>query len=143
MTDRRWPTREQWAANAEKAVRHACYPHQRVPEDLHTWADQDDRDLLARRAVEARRACNRIARTLAGDTTRVQLADIDREMTAIQMLVRLWDGVLAQRETATTQAVEDAVAREVARRQTDEAWERELRRRADIDKPWVITGSVT
>lgn len=63
-----WPSREEWAAQAEYAVRTACYPRERVSPDPASWLTaeerQDARDLLALIHPAARRLLHRAIRPL-------------------------------------------------------------------------------
>lgn len=136
MTAREWPTREQWQDDAEKSVRQACYPHQRVSDQVADWADTDEREQLAHVARQARLGASRVARLLERDG--VRLADVERELTDVHRLLRFWKPVQERAAAAANQAVEDAVAAEVERRQTDEAWERQLRWRDQVDGDWVL-----
>jgi hypothetical protein len=200
---REWPSREEWQAKAEYAVRTACTMYERLdrlqPDTCWSSLAEDvEMEELARpAAVELRRLLTaeidrlrallpdrpkhtkpRVAWFLALEGARyedaVNLSALERMRTDVQRAVRneAWGGVAwplgrlrksypailltddllaahdrmeelsaaaAERRRAAAQAAEDAaVAREVARRATDEAWEQELERRREIESPRVI-----
>lgn len=49
---RDWPSREEWAARAEHAVRTACYPMERVPEGAENYLSEDEVAEMDRLYVE-------------------------------------------------------------------------------------------
>jgi hypothetical protein len=136
MSTREWPSREQWQADAEKSVRQACYPRERVSDQVANWADTDERAQLAHVARQARLGAGRVARLIEQDGTR--LDDIQRELYDVHRLLRFWEPVQERAGVAADQAVEEAVAAEIERRKTDEAWERQLRWRDQVDGEWVL-----
>jgi hypothetical protein len=77
-----------------------------------------------------------VARLLEADGTR--LADVELELTDIRLLLRFWGPVAQRAAAAADEAVETAVAAEIESRTTDEAWAKELQRRAAIDGEWVL-----
>lgn len=131
---REWPTREQWAADAEKAVRTACYPSQRVSSKVADWADEAERAQLAHVAGNARLGMSRVASMLREGREFLELSDVDTEMSRVHTWIRQWEAIQNRATAAAEVAVEAAIATQVAYRQTDEAWAKELRRREEIDE---------
>jgi len=158
-------TREEWAANAERSVRLACYSRERIPAGhaVYTWtqeAEELGRELAAKtrtvltarlgdatgqRAVDIRsRRLNLGRYAKAGEWGEVaatirralnhELADVDTatlayDLACLEKLVReRTAAIYALAEELTKQAIEA----EIARRATDEAWQRELKRRDEI-----------
>lgn len=128
--------REQWQADAERFVRHACYPHERVSDQVSVYTEDAERAQLAHIARAARLGAGRVARLLEKDGVRV--ADIERELTDVHRLLRFWKPVQERAADAAEAAVTAAIDAEVERRRTDGAWEQELRRRAMINADWVL-----
>jgi predicted transcriptional regulator len=199
---REWPSREEWQAKAEYAVRTSCTMYERLdraqPDTCWSSLAEDvEMEELARpAAAELRRLLTaeinrlrallpdrpkntkpRVAWFVALEGKRYEdacnLSSLEVMRTDIQRAVRneawgrvtwhlgrvrkypairLTDDLLAahdrmeelsaaatERRRAAAQAIEDAaVAREVARRATDEAWEQELERRRQVESPRVI-----
>ncbi|MEV7770522.1 hypothetical protein [Kitasatospora sp. NPDC086791] len=77
MTNRFWPTREEWAANAEHYVRTACAPKERVSNRPADWLATDElaeaRALIPAILKAARAGLNREVASL-----RAQLGDIPK-----------------------------------------------------------------
>lgn len=203
MSDRQWPSRSEWQAKAEYAVRTGCTMYERLDqlqpgavwsslgediemEELARPAAAELRGLLTAeigrlRAKLPDRPANsrpRAAWFVALEGERYEdacnLGSLEAMRRELQKAVRggAWGGVVWHlgrvrkhyaairlpdevlaahdrmeelseaarvRRRAAAQAAEDAaVAREVARRVTDEAWEKELERRARVDSPRVI-----
>ncbi|MFF9287468.1 hypothetical protein [Streptomyces griseosporeus] len=203
MTARAWPSREEWQAKAEYAVRTACTKYERLdraqPDTV--WfslaEEQEFEDLAAPAATEFRAlltaeinrlrsllpdrpkkgrprnawfvvqegqayedACNLGAlEEMRRDVQRArrdgqwgvihwQLGRVRKNYAQIALpahLLRAHDrmaelqAAAEKRRNEAADAVEQAaIAREVARRATDEAWAQELERRAAIDNPRVI-----
>jgi hypothetical protein len=203
VTARAWPSRAEWQAKAEYAVRTACTKYERVdrlqPDTV--WSslaeDHEFEELAAPAAVQIRSlltpeinrlrsllpdrpektrerglwfvglegqayedACNlgaleemrrdveRARRKQQWGTVCWELGRIRSHYTAIALpadLLKAHDRMLElqaaaekRREAAADAAEQAAIEREVARRATDEAWAKELQRRADIDHPRVI-----
>ncbi|UBU11616.1 hypothetical protein [Nonomuraea gerenzanensis] len=189
MHTRTWPTREEWAAGAEDAVRTQCYPWQRVPESVEHYLtpaevaerDQFDRDLSAATRPVVATEIKRLKATLPsarptkvmeafhwyealdpqGQETEQRIQILERVRTALYHRARgiaaddresvfsVPDMVTNQtelkrldalntkhsrlRDKAIEQALHEAIAREVAHRNSDEGWAAELERRARID----------
>ena len=204
MTGRAWPSREEWQASAEKAVRTFCTPSERLArinpgarwstldediefEELATKAAKDVRPLLTQEIgrlrqtlpdrpaagrprmawfielegqryedactlgdlEEMRRDIQRAVRDSNWGTAAWEVGRLfDHYHPAITMSLALCNAVQRMRalsaaaqerhDQAAREAVDAAVAAEVARRATEEAWQKELERRADIDSPRVI-----
>ena len=203
MTARAWPSREEWQAKAEYAVRTACTKYERLDrlQPGTVWSslgeDVEFEELAAPAAVEIRAlltpeierlralfpdrpaksrarglwfvalegqayedACNlgaleemrrdveRARRNRQWGTVCWELGRIRSHYTAITLpdsLLRAHDRMLQlqaaaekRREVAANAAEQAAVEREIARRATDEAWAKELERRAALDNPRVI-----
>src|SRR5881392_487904 len=203
MSARAWPSREEWQADAERAVRTFCTKYERLdrlqPDTV--WSslaeDQEFEDLAAPAAVQIRAllapeierlrallpdrppksrarikwfvaldgqayedACNlgaleemrrdvdRARRKQQWGTVCWELGRIRRHYKAVPLpadllaahdrMIGLQTAADRRREAAADAAELAAVEREIARRTTDEAWQQELERRADIDHPRVI-----
>lgn len=203
MTARAWPSREEWQAKAEYAVRTSCTMYERLDrqqpntvwitlaedrevEDLaftaagtlrslltaeinrlrrlhpdrpstahqrakwaaglseEAWETATNLGALEQMRTEIHRArtaenwrevawqLNRIHRSYSGIQLPVELAEADDRIQAVFSLVD------ERRREAAVKVERAAVAAEVARRATDEAWAQELERRAAIDHPRVI-----
>lgn len=166
-----WPTREEWQAKAEHAARTSCFAHERVSNDPSDWlTDQElsDGHALAAKVVRATRTAlgkagrandryalndaNRRARTDYADFNDVAYgwAEIARTARSVDALPEVAEqlGALAEkmrisRDEAAQTAEDQAVAKAVAERATDEAWEKELKRRARVEQgPQVTTITV-
>ncbi|UQA95689.1 hypothetical protein [Streptomyces halobius] len=197
---RQWPTRAEWQASAEYAVRTRCPAVDRLPADavFHTPEEAAEARMLARAAAgQARPALTaaitalrarlpdrpaagraRVAWFLALDadreavaeelaaleSSRTRLARAAREehlgavLDELQRLLRssavtppealpasaarlqeLADAATVRRDQAAEAALQEAIAAEVARRCTDEVWEKELERRARVEAgPLVV-----
>jgi hypothetical protein len=200
---REWPSREEWQASAESAVRTACTMYERLdrtqPDTCWSSLAEDiEMENLARPAAAALRrlltaeidrlrallpdrpknsgpraawfvalegqryedACNlgalegmrrdiqRAVRNEAWGVVAWHLGRVRKNYPAIRLTGRLLaahdrmeelSAAATERRRTAAQAVEDAaVAREVARRATDEAWEQELERRRQVESPRVI-----
>lgn len=127
-----WPSREEWIADAERSVRHSCYPSERVSERLDAWTDAAQREQLGHLARGARLAAGRAARAI--EKPHATLADVSSELHRIEALLRVWRQVEARAASAAEEALAVAIAQRIAYRQTDEAWQREVERRAEIDR---------
>jgi hypothetical protein len=117
-------TRQQWQEAAEYDVRTACFPSERVSSCLADWLTGDDRENLAYHAKRARAELFQIMKN-PGDIT-------VNDWQNIRMAARILAEAVATCETAGLDAQQAAIEKETARRQTDEAWERELAERERI-----------
>ena len=203
MSTRAWPSREEWQAKAEYAVRTSCTMYERLDrlqpganwfslaeetefEELAAPAAAEMRTLLTSEVERLRalfpdrpdRSRERIAWFVALEgqayddactlgsleemRTEVNRArrkkkwgavawhlgrlrshypDIplgEQLLAAHDRMTELSDAAGERRRRAAIAAEQAAVDREIARRATDEAWAKELERRADIDHPRVI-----
>lgn len=203
MTGRAWPSREEWQAKAEYAVRTFCTRYERLdraqPDTV--WfslaEDIEFEELAVPAAAELRRLLtteiNRLRAKLPGRPaksralsawfvelegqayedacslgalegmrTDVQRARRNQLWTAVawhlrrvrkhytqivlpdslasacDRMVELMDVATARRAEAARAVEQSAIAKEVARRATDEAWQQEIERRANIDSPRVV-----
>lgn len=162
-----WPTREEWQAKAEQAERTSCFPRQRVSSDPAHWLAADEMDegrKLAAKLVRATRIAlgkadraadrydmndwNRRAVDEDADVDDVasgwwqiaryaRSAEVAPEMA--DRLTTLSESMRQRRDTAAAAAEEQAVAKTVAERATDDAWEKELKRRARIERGPQLT----
>jgi hypothetical protein len=203
VSGRAWPSREEWQAKAEYAVRTSCTKYERLDrlQPNTTWSslaeDQEFED-LAEPAVkqiralltpeierlrallpdrpdktrarglwlvalegqayedacnlgaleEMRRNVERARRKQQWGTVCWELGRIRSHYTQITLpsdllaahdrMLELQAAAEKRREAAADAALQAAVEREVSRRATDEAWAKELERRAAIDHPRVI-----
>jgi hypothetical protein len=123
-------SREAWMANAEYAVRTACYPRQRVSDRAADYLD--DPHEMAMILREIRTEMTRAIRALeAGTAGAFEIERLGRNLRDCGK----WLAEAEQRRNeAADRAVEEAVAAERVRRSTDEAWNAELKRRADLER---------
>lgn len=195
---REWPSREEWAADAERSVHLACFSLERVPvgvEHYLTAEELTERDVLlvalsaaarkpltteisrlraelpstppsapAERSMwfyalaeqhqrawsriqdleRARREIGRRARGIIDDQFGYTVLHLDvvefvEDRDALERLRALETAYETRRLTAADKAVEEAIAKTVARRNSDAGWAAELKRRARIDGGPVIT----
>lgn len=157
-----WPTREEWQANAEQAERTSCFPRQRVSADPADWLTGDEMEegrQLAAKLVRATRIAlgkadraadrydmndwNRRATDEDADVDDVasgwwQVAryarSVDVQSEAADRLAALAEVMRQARDAAGEEATEHAVAKVVAARATDAEWEKELQRRARVER---------
>lgn len=162
-----WPTREEWQAKAEHAARTSCFAHERVSDDPSDWLSGQelaDGHSLAAKVVRATRIAlgkagrgnDRYALNDANRRTRTDYAtfndvaygwaEIARTARSVDVLPEATEqlGALAEkmqsaRDEAAQAAEEQAVAKAVAERATDEAWEKELKRRARVERGPQLT----
>jgi predicted transcriptional regulator len=203
MSDRTWPTREQWAAKAEHYIRTLATPSEWASKQPNTFLTNDElaeADQLVTTIVKASRASithrtNPLRRSLPDMPTGAALydwldqitpgqrADADQlldllscrrdlnssaklvagEYATTDNLLHGWSrvvvaaakagagsadaGRLAElarklrtgRDNAAEEALNASIAREVARRNSDDGWQEELERRARIDAGPVVT----
>lgn len=162
-----WPTREEWQAKGEYAARTQCYTWQRVSTDPAEWLTADELTearSLAVAVVKATRtaltragrgnerpALNEHGRAAARDWADVNDLTYDwgritstassvgaaPEQTA--RLAALSAAMVGRRDNAADEALETAIAREVAERATEEGWQKEVQRRARIDRGPMLT----
>lgn len=166
-----WPTREEWQAKAEQAERTSCFPHQRVSSNPTDWLSADEVDegrKLAAKLVRAARIAlgkadrvaerhdmndwNRQATDEDADVDDVtsgwwQIAryarSVDVQPETADRLAALAEQMRQTRDAAASEATERAVAKVVAARATDAEWEKELQRRARVERgPQVTTITV-
>ncbi|MGW2010917.1 hypothetical protein [Streptomyces nigrescens] len=162
-----WPTRDEWQAKAEEAERTSCFPRQRVSADPADWLTADEMDegrKLAAKLVRATRIAlgkvnratdrydmndwNRRAVDVDADVDDVasgwwQVAryarSVDVQPEAADRLTALAGAMRQARDVAAGEATEQAVAKAVAARATDAEWEKELKRRARIERGPQLT----
>lgn len=162
-----WPTRQQWQAQAEQSERTSCFPRQRVSSDPSNWLNAaemaEGRELAAKLVRVTRTALGKAGRAnerpdlnehnrtaLDEDATIDDVAFGWREIAryargadvqpeAADRLVTLADAMRQARDTAAEAAEEKAVAAAIAARATDAEWERELKRRARIERGPQLT----
>ncbi|WP_405747888.1 hypothetical protein [Streptomyces canus] len=166
-----WPTRDEWQAKAEQSERTSCFPRQRVSSDPADWLTADEIDegrKLAAKLVRATRIAlgkadrvadrydmndwNRRAVDEDADVDDVasgwwQIARYARSVDVIpeaaDHLTALSESMRQKRDSAADAAEEQAVAKAVAEGATDEAWEKELKRRTRVERgPQVTTITV-
>ncbi|MEV8638959.1 hypothetical protein AB0395_45625 [Streptosporangium sp. NPDC051023] len=199
-----WPSREEWAAAAERSVRTACMPLERVPEgaehyltadevaemdrlhvslsasvrtpltaeikrlqrqlpwpppakplDRSRWHDglTADQQAAWQRLCELRNARLDVGRRAKGQTDQLigwvrfplehsvlsaDVAPLVPDAEALARLAELEAKYGRLREQAAQDALDAAIARTVAERNSDEGWARELERRARIDGGPVV-----
>jgi hypothetical protein len=203
VTNRSWPSREEWAANAENHIRTLCLPAERVSSRPADWLADEEMtrmtDLAVSVRAHTRRAINKAARPLQAvladepkraadhlawidsldherlrqyhhlqhlrsDRARLNAAvrratytyatlndvlfgfsdvvDIAREHApdaeGISRLSALVGKLIERRDKAAQDALEAAIARERTKRNSDEGWAAEVKRRARIDGGPVI-----
>lgn len=157
-----WPTREEWQAEAEQSERTSCFPRQRVSSDPTDWISADEMDegrKLAAKLVRATRIAlgkaDRVAdrydmndwsrRAVDEDADVGDVASgwwqiaryarsVDVMPGAADRLTALSESMRQKRNSAADAAEEQAVAKAVVERATDEAWEKELKRRARVER---------
>jgi hypothetical protein len=160
-------TREQWIAAAEQYVRTSCYTSQRVTANPNAWlsdAELDEaRTLVAAIVRKTRTALSKAGRANArinlnahgrdaagpyADITALSIAwgHIATYANSVQAapeetarLESLHCQMVNARDAAAEEALQAAIACEVAKRNEPGAWERELERRASIGVPRVTT----
>lgn len=166
-----WPTRDEWQAKAEQSERTSCFPRQRVSSDPTDWLTTDEmnegRKLTAKLVRATRIALGRADRVAdrydMNDWNRRALdedADVDDVASgwwqvahyarsvdvhpeAADRLAELAETMRQGRDAAAEEATEHAVAKAVAARATDAEWEKELQRRARVERgPQVTTITV-
>ncbi|MFI1203535.1 hypothetical protein ACH4VR_29585 [Streptomyces sp. NPDC020883] len=162
-----WPTRQEWQARAEQAERSSCHARDRVSPDPAHWlpaAEVDEGHKLAAKLIRP----TRIALGAAGRAgerpslnqwyrdARDQDATVDavasgwwhlaRYARSVEVMPEVADRLTALadtmrrgRDAAAREGEDKAVSETIARRATDEAWERELRRRARVPQTTTIT----
>ena len=203
MTGRAWPSREEWQAKAEYAVRTSCTMYERLnriqPDVVWTTLAEDTeleelsvpvatalRPLLTAEIdrLQARfpdrpkkgrarslwfveladQACNDAGNLGALEEIRTEVQRARREgkpgaiawnvgrirhhyatitlpadlLTAHDRMEAIYNAADERRRAAAIDAQQAAIRKEIARRATDEAWQQELERRADIDSPRVF-----
>jgi hypothetical protein len=202
---RSWRSRQEWAAEAEHAVRTACYPLERVPEGVEHYLSEDEVAEMDRLYVELsksvrapltaeikrlqgllpspppakpveradwydnlddeqQRAWQRlqnlrtarleIGRRANGQTYNLVgwmrtdlnysvlssvVASFVPDQEALDRLAGLEAKYTKLRQRAANDALDAAIAREIAKRNSDEGWAKELERRAQIDGGHVLT----
>lgn len=201
---RMWPSREEWAADAARWARTACYPLERVPEEaehyltsdevaemwrLHMavsaaarpvltaeidrlnatlpqpvptrvadridWCDRATPEQMAAHQrmstlKHIRRDVGRVAsgRTdpLAGRWNPFDFTVLAKQSAGLLSGLDGWSRLAeldtkweTSRQEAADQALAEAVACEVAKRNSDEGWAKELKRRARIDGDHLTT----
>ncbi|MDX2658344.1 hypothetical protein PV402_39860 [Streptomyces scabiei] len=166
-----WPTREEWQAKAEHAARTSCFTRERVSSDPADWISAEEmtegRKLAAKLVRATRTALGKAGR--AGERPALNQwnrdaidedADVDDVASgwwqiaryarsvevvpeAADRLTALAEAMRQARDEASSAAEEQAVAKAVAGRATDEAWAKELERRARVERgPQVTTITV-
>ncbi|MFD9069126.1 hypothetical protein [Streptomyces lasiicapitis] len=166
-----WPTREEWQAKAEQSERTSCFPHQRVSSDPTDWlttgelteglklaaklvraarialgkadraADRYDMNDWNRRAVDEDADVDDVASGWWQVARYARSVDVQRD--AADRLAALAEAMRQARDAAGEEATEQAVAKVVAARATDAEWEKELQRRARVERgPQVTTITV-
>lgn len=162
-----WPSREQWAADAEHSARTQCYTWQRVSAEPTAWitdAELAEARQLAVAVVKAARTgltragrgderptLNSYGRDAAIDWTEVNdlsynwghITSIARSVNAAPeqaaRLAELCGQMTRCRDAAARDAVEKAVAEAVATRNSEAGWAKELERRARIERGPLLT----
>jgi predicted transcriptional regulator len=162
-----WPTRDEWQAKAEQAERTSCFPRQRVSSDPTDWltaAEVEEGRKLSLKLVRATRIAlgkaDRISdRYDMNDWNRRAVdedADVDdvasgwwqvaRYARSVEVqpesadrLTALAEALRQARDEAAEEATEQAVAEAVSRRATGAEWEKELQRRARIERGPQLT----
>ena len=126
------PERERWAAAAEHYVRTLCYPSERVTHDIGEYLRDSEMGCIARGLRGLRTHVSRAIKALeCGDADMDTLGDVAARMTNE---ARILNHYFARLQEAAEKATDEAVAAEIARRKTDEAWQQEQERLASIDK---------
>lgn len=160
-------TAAEWIADAEHYVRTSCYATQRVsgrPDEWLTDTELAEARTLAPIVVRATRTAlskagrgnERLGLNSYGRRAASEYADVDelgnawgqiltyaRSVDAAPeqaaRLAHLGAEMAGRRDRAAAEALTAAIAREVERRNTDGAWERELERRASIAAGPLVT----
>lgn len=166
-----WPTREEWQAKAEQSARTSCFARERVSPDPADWLSASQ--ITEGRAVAAKLVrATRIALGKAGladerpglnqwyrfaadeDATVDDLASgwfhVARYARTVQVmpeaadrLAVLGEALRTARDAAAEAAEEEAVAKALATRASDEGWAKELERRARIERgPQITTRTI-
>jgi hypothetical protein len=166
-TSNTWPTRTEWAAKAEHAVRTSCYHSQWVSSEPRTWLTEAQlvelrtltiaivkatRTALTRAGqAEKRVSLNAYGRGVANSyasvdqlgTDAARVMSIARQVDAAPELVAQLDALITAmvtaRDTAADAELNAAIARAINTRNTDEGWAKELERRARIDAGPMVT----
>jgi hypothetical protein len=159
--------RTEWIAAAEQWVRTSCYTSQRVTANPNAWLSDAELDeartlvaVIVRKTrtalTRAGRASDRYGLNAHGRDAASPYADITALSIAWGHITTYANSVQAapeetarleslhcqmvnSRDTAAETASQAAIEREVAKRNADGAWERELERRASIGVPRVTT----
>lgn len=162
-----WPTREEWQAKAEQSARTSCFARERVSSVPTDWISADEmtegRELAAKLVRATRTALGKAGRAgerpslnqwnrdaLDEDATVDDVASgwwqiaryarsVDVMPEAADRLTALSESLRQKRDSAGEAAEETAVAKAVAERATDEAWEKELKRRARVEQGPQLT----
>lgn len=162
-----WPSREEWQAKAEQAERTSCFPRQRVSSDPSNWltaSEMEEGRKLSAKLVRATRIAlgkadrlndrydmndwNRRAIDEDADVDDVasgwwQVARYARsaevQPESAGRLTELADAMRQARDAAAEEATEKAAVEAVARRATDAEWDKELQRRARIERGPQLT----
>lgn len=162
-----WPTREEWQAKAEHAARTSRFARERVSSDPADWISAEEmtegRELASKLVRATRVALGRAGR--AGERPSLnqwnrdavdeyatiddvasgwwQIAryarSVDVLLDAADRLTALAESMRQARDAAGNASEEQAVAKAVAERATDEAWEKELERRARVERGPQLT----
>jgi SH3-like domain-containing protein len=133
MNDHEWPDRLHWQDNAEPDTRQACYPQQRVSDQLAHWMTPSERTQMAHVARLARTDLSRLIRVLEDAETWTRIDDAQGNLSHVHRLMREWTKVENEVMEAAAAATDAAVNAEIERRKTDAAWTAELQRRAVLD----------
>lgn len=133
MTNRRpWPTRDEWAAEAERFARTICLPRERVGEQLSDWATPEQREALREAAREARSALHRVMKL--ADYEYALVGELAYEANRVSWVQQAIGEIVRAHGNAATEATERAVADQIAFRNSEEGWQHELERRRDLDE---------
>jgi hypothetical protein len=162
-----WPTRQEWQDKAEQSARTSCFARERVSSEPTDWISVDEmaegRALAAKLVRATRIALGKAGR--AGDRPSLnqwnrdaldEYATVDDVASGWWQIARyarsvdvmpeetdrlkgLSESMRQKRDAAAGNAEEEAVAKAIAERATDAAWEKELKRRARVERGPQLT----
>ena len=134
-------TREEWTADAERCARIIFYESndsrvKNVSKEIADYCDPPDyKPTLIYRLKEIRLEITRMLKAL--ETGKADMNDVCGLLWHMQQRYVTWAQAAEDRRQVADKAAEEAyVQKEIARRQTDEAWDKELEGRAHI-KRWL------
>jgi hypothetical protein len=128
-----WPTREQWAADAEDYAQRWFYENDHsVSTAAVDYLERDDIKTLVYMLKECRLHMSRLLRAL--EDGKADLGDTGHLDRPMEYLTKVFKEAWERWEHARKAAEDAAVKAEVQRRNTDEAWAKELKRRESVEQ---------